>query len=150
MKKPVRGNAITATLLLLVVVASYMASYSVLDASGSSDPGPAAYPRIILVAIGICAILLYFIHDEREDSQPRSWKTIVLVLIAIAAYIALLGWIGYIAATVLFTLSMVLLAGERRILLVILYPIIFSLVLYFVFSNYLNIVLPEGLIEGLM
>ncbi|MDD7687646.1 MAG: tripartite tricarboxylate transporter TctB family protein [Actinomycetaceae bacterium] len=150
MKRPSRGNAIAAMLILLFVIAAYVSSFGVLDTSGSSDPGPAAYPRVVLLVIGVCALGMFFIHDDPDEIvPPRSIAMVVAVFSAIAIYIAIIGLLGYIAATALFTAVMVLLAGERRPIFIVLYSIIFSVVIYFVFSRYLGIVLPEGLVEGL-
>ncbi|MDD7464937.1 MAG: tripartite tricarboxylate transporter TctB family protein [Actinomycetaceae bacterium] len=160
MKRPSLGNAIAATLILVFVIAAYISSFNVLDTSGSSDPGPAAYPRVILAVIGICALGMYFIRDDDPDElgnaddadgedPPRSIKMVLAVFSAIAIYIGVIGLLGYIVATAAFTAVVVVLAGERKPLYIALYSIIFSVVIYFIFNQYLGIVLPEGLVEGL-
>lgn len=145
-------NGITATIILAVVVACFIASFQVMDTSGSSDPGPAAYPRLVLVVIGACAIGMFFEKDEQKGALFTRQQLISVgsVLLALAVYILLLPALGYILATSLFVGVLVVLAGERRALVVALYAIVFSLAMYFVFSEFLSIVLPRGIVEGIL
>lgn len=154
MKRPSTGNAIAGVCILVLVVASFFASFDVLDTSGTSDPGPAAYPRIILAMIAICSLTLFTNRDlETEDSKQNKHgniKTVLILLLLIAVYVFLLQYIGYIVSTALFICAALILAKEKRPLVIVFYAVAFSLIIYFVFSNYLNVVLPVGLVEELI
>lgn len=151
MKLQMRPNMIASVVILTIVIAAFVASFDVLDTSGSSDPGPAAYPRFVLVMIAICAALLFFVHDDEDgEVQPRNLKVVFTLLGLLALYIFLLPITGYILATILFVLCALWLAGERRPLVLGLYSILFAIVIYLVFSNYLNIVLPSGFVEEML
>lgn len=146
-----RQNVVIGVVSLAVIAALLFESTRIAVTQGSSDPGPAAYPQFILALLAVCAVGIILTPDDRTpDDQPRSWKVVALVLASIALYIVLLATIGYIVSTVIFVLIMGLLAGERRWWLLAVYSLGIALILYFVFSNYLSISLPMGLLEELI
>lgn len=144
-----KKNIIVGTVFLAFVAICFMASLSISNPSTSSDPGPAAYPQFVLVLLALCAVGVILTPDDKTpDSQPRDWRYVVAVFGTILGYVILLSTVGYILATLLFVSTMLLLAGERRVPVIAIYSVVLPLALFYVFSEYLSIALPSGLIEG--
>lgn len=62
----------------------------------------------------------------------------------IIVYLFLMGKIGYIASTVLFMVaSLIYLKLKNRIVLAVL-SVVLTIILYFVFTNFLTVILPRG------
>lgn len=81
--------------------------------------------------------------DEDLHGRGHVGKPVVAGAL-MAAYIFLLGPIGFIPATVLFTISFLILVGERRRWMLALFPVAASAVLILVFTQVLAIPLPRG------
>ena len=62
----------------------------------------------------------------------------------ITVYLFLMGKIGYIASTVVFMIaSLVYLKLKNKVVMVVL-SILMTIALYFVFTNFLAVILPRG------
>lgn len=83
-------------------------------------------------------------QDKQETKVVEQVKIIIPYCLMIIIYLVLMGKIGYIAATVVFMLvSLVYLKLENKILMIAL-SVVLTVVLYFVFTNYLTVILPRG------
>lgn len=83
--------------------------------------------------------------SPEEDLHRRGHvgKT-VLGAALLAAYIWLLAPIGFIPATVVFTIAFLLLVGERRWWMLIVFPVAASAFVILIFTQVLTIPLPRG------
>ena len=84
--------------------------------------------------------------DEDEDGRSRLHhigKTVAGAAL-LALYIWLLGPIGFIPATFLFTLAFLILAGERRWWMLTAFPVGTTVVVVLVFTQLLTVALPRG------
>ena len=71
-------------------------------------------------------------------------KIIVPYCLMIVVYLFLMNKIGYIASTVVFMLaSLIYLKLKNKVLMVIL-TVALTVVVYFVFTNFLTVILPRG------
>lgn len=71
-------------------------------------------------------------------------KIIVPYCLMITVYLFMMGKIGYIASTVLFMIaSLVYLKLKNKVVLIVL-SIVMTVILYFVFTNFLTVILPRG------
>ncbi len=146
-----RPNVWLGGATLAFVAGSLYESTRISVTGSSSDPGPAAYPQLILVAIGICGLVIMLARPEPVgEQQRRSWATVAGVLGGLVLYVFCLQFIGYIVSTIIFLVLMLILAGERRWGIGLLYAAGISFGLYFVFSTYLSVSLPIGLVEELL
>jgi len=89
--------------------------------------------------------LLKLKNDEVVESQAlEQAKTIVPYCLMIIAYIWLLNKLGYIISTVIFMIaSLVFLKLKNKVLMIVL-SVVVTLVLYYIFTNFLVVVLPKG------
>lgn len=118
--------------------------------SAGSDPGPASYPLFVAGLMLLCSVLLLL---GRGKPKPLTWgdmKRVVLVVASLFLYFALMSLIGFVLASIVFTLAALLLAGERRLLVLVLYSIGLSFAVYAVFSIFLGLPLPMGPVEVLL
>lgn len=83
-------------------------------------------------------------QEKQETKIVEQVKIIIPYCLMIIVYLVLMGKIGYIAATVVFMLvSLIYLKLENKILMIAL-SVVLTVVLYFVFTNYLTVILPRG------
>ena len=82
------------------------------------------------------------------------WGAFLFVIALSAAYIALLMPLGFIPTTVLFLLGMVLYFDPSemkvRVRNAVLYAVLFSVFLYLFFGKLLGVLLPAGILHGLL
>jgi len=123
--------------------------------------GPAFYPRllaVLLMALGI-ALLIKDIRNRRSVAVNNTNETYartplglsglglsITAFIGLLLYTYLLDKIGYLLVTPLMLLGLMVLMGERRWLMIILWAIGFSTGLYLLFRYGLRVILPEGLL----
>ncbi|MEY8338762.1 tripartite tricarboxylate transporter TctB family protein [Lachnospiraceae bacterium 62-35] len=109
------------------------------------------YPMILLVLSYIMAgvllirnVLIYKKSEIVQSQVKEQVKIIFPYAVIIVAYLALLGKIGYIFDTILFSIvSLVYLKLKSKIVMIIL-SLVMTLLLYFVFTRFLSVILPRG------
>lgn len=125
--------------------------------------GPARFPKLLLVSLVILAALLFLTTFWRRDSnnpavsrgqsvsvpEPGSKDKgkgikVISILVVLGGYIALISTIGYIISTLLATLTVMLIMGERKLTRLVVVPVATSLILYVAFANLLRVPLPKG------
>lgn len=109
------------------------------------------YPLVLLIISYIMTIYLLVSsmykmkkEDKQETQVVEQCKIIVPYCLMIAVYLFLMTKIGYILSTVSFMIaSLVYLKLKNKVLMVAL-SVIMTVVLYFVFTNFLTVILPRG------
>ena len=109
------------------------------------------YPVFLLVvsyAMTIYLLLKSVVKMKTEEQQKTEAaaqaKFIVPYCLMIAVYLFLMSKIGYIASTVVFMVaSLIYLRLKNKVVMVVL-SIIMTIVLYYVFTNFLTVILPRG------
>ena len=109
------------------------------------------YPVFLLVvsyAMTIYLLLKSVVKMKTEEQQKTEAaaqaKVIVPYCLMIAVYLFLMSKIGYIASTVVFMVaSLIYLRLKNKVVMVVL-SIIMTIVLYYVFTNFLTVILPRG------
>lgn len=83
-------------------------------------------------------------QDKQVTQVAEQAKIIVPYCLMIAAYLFLMGKIGYIVSTVVFMLaSLSYLKLQNKVAMAIL-SVAMTIVVYFVFTNFLTVILPRG------
>ena len=110
-----------------------------------------SYPLVLLIISYIMTIYLLVssvYKMKKEDNQPtqvvEQAKIIVPYCLMIAVYLFLMGKIGYIASTVVFMISSLLYLKLKNKILMIILSVVLTIILYFVFTNFLTVILPRG------
>ena len=120
-------------------------------ASGSPYDNAAAYPKAVAILIGILAAVQavtdLFRRSADSEAAAYTWSSLrrpALLLVVFAAYLFLLGLLGYHLSTPVMIIAIMLLCGMRGPLEIVSAGVIISIVLAFFFEFYLKIVLPGG------
>lgn len=145
-----KSGLILATVSLGVSLMAIIGALLTAAPSAGSDPGPASYPLLVAGLMLLCSVLLLL---ERSRPTPLTWgdmKRVVLVLASLLLYFVLLSLIGFVLASFVFTLAALLLADERRIVVLVLYSVGLPIAVYAVFSILLGLLLPMGPVEVLL
>jgi hypothetical protein len=127
--------------------------------------GPAFYPRIVLTVTALLSAILIFndVRAARSKAQPPAaaasaapapnYRLVLATFVLFGLYIALLPKIGFRISTGLFVLALQITLewprDSKRWLLVVAVAIATSLLCYFIFENYLSVLLPRGTWSGM-
>lgn len=109
------------------------------------------YPMALLIISYVMTIYLLVSSvvkmntQEKEKTQALDqMKIIVPYCLMIVIYLFLMNKIGYIASTIVFMIaSLVYLKLKNKVVMIVL-SVVMTIVLYFVFTNFLTVILPRG------
>ena len=118
---------------------------------------PRFFPTFsVLGVIVCCALLLVFDAKEhifshktaeaaatQEKKEEISYVRVVLVALLLLAWYILMPRIGFIISTIVIMCIMSYLLGCRNKIVLVAYPVLFTLTLYFAFVVLLHVSLPE-------
>ncbi|MDY4033205.1 MAG: tripartite tricarboxylate transporter TctB family protein [Pyramidobacter sp.] len=119
----------------------------------AADPlGPSGVPKILSLGFVILGIILMggtlFLSTntkkERENSSRQNFSLIFLLVIICFAYLVLLPYIGYLLATPLLILGVLIAIGGIPLKTVLSVSILGTIVLFIVFYSLLKVNLPLG------
>ena len=147
-----KGTLISTGLLLAFAAAGFVLSLSFPAPAQPIDPGPAAFPRLIVGGVAILALLQLLEPGKGEEPLPRGRQALKVggFLVLLLVYAAVLKPLGFIVSTVIFLVGALILAGVRLPHPLILTPVGLAVVLFYVFYELLRVSLPRGVIEGLL
>ncbi len=109
------------------------------------------YPLGLIIAATIMTVILLIrslikmkTDEEIESKALEQAKTIAPYCLMIIVYIWLLNKLGYIISTVLFMItSLIFLKFKNKVLMIVL-SVVITCLLYYIFTNFLVVVLPKG------
>ena len=109
------------------------------------------YPLVLLIISYVMTIWLLVTSvlkqkkEEKQETQVvEQVKIIVPYCLMITVYLVMMSKIGYIASTVLFMIaSLIYLKLKKKVVLAVL-SVLLTIILYFVFTNFLTVILPRG------
>ncbi|MDE7014658.1 MAG: tripartite tricarboxylate transporter TctB family protein [Kineothrix sp.] len=157
------GELIFLGILAIIGVIMFGMSFgfqtSLLDKSG----GPALYPRIVIVVLVIFLVVrcVMIIRSQEELKKKFHFLEILqgsrlIYLLLLLGYAVIIKPLGFVISSVIFAVIAVtflhkkqygtFITGKKA---AVLYPImILSIVaLYYVFTNYFNVLLPGGILD---
>lgn len=109
------------------------------------------YPLALLVVSYIMTIYLLVssvvkmkTQNKEETQVVDQVKIIVPYCLMITVYLVLMNKIGYIASTVVFMLASLFYLKLKNKVVMIVLSVVMTIVLYFVFTNFLTVILPRG------
>lgn len=130
---------------LMVIAAGYAWVTRGYEAGFFSDPvGPRVFPYLIGGLLGLSGLWLVIKPDPNPSWPPASqWLSFGLVLISLVGYAYLLVPLGFILATFLEMSLLSMLFGARW-WQALGSALLFSLAVYFLFTEALGVTLPTG------
>lgn len=146
---PMRNIGISIVIILLSVFLFYD-TFSI-EVAASEEIGPVLWPRILLVSLFIFGftLLVQSLYRLKKESAEKSgdrfdavkfWGFLILIIL----YIPALTYIGFIIATPIWIFMLAFTAGMRKVLPLILTPLIGTAVVTFLFPVLLRISMPRG------
>ncbi len=118
-------------------------------ASGGPYDNAAAYPRAVAIVIGILLVLVLVMGQEPAGEGDaltvRDLRRPALLLLIFAAYLFLLGTLGYHLATTPMLIAVMFLGGARSLVEIIGVSVGVAFGLAWFFEAFLKIVLPGGI-----
>ena len=153
-KKEMMGKKeiVIASVLIILSVTVYALTYQFPPQTVALPP--TAFPRFVSACLFILAVILLFqgiagVKKHSALQKPKIpfekvfWVRFGLMFLAAFAYTRLLPLLGYIIATLLFVMGIMLLFNERKWTWLILVPIATSISLYLLFRMVFHIPLPR-------
>lgn len=109
--------------------------------------GPVFFPRIILTIWLCLAVPMIFVvpltmRDTILESR-KYWPGIAFFL-TLGVYLWLMPRLGYLISTFLFSVALQFIAGERKIVSLLVWSVALSGLSWFCFEHLLEIILPSG------
>jgi putative tricarboxylic transport membrane protein len=149
--RPRRGNLIVFVLLLALAATIFAATTDLPAPGRPTDPGAAGYPRLLAVVIAALGVALLGQRTGGE-ALPRGRDALQVagIFALLVVYVNVLAFLGFILASLLFLLSALLLAGVRGVVSLIVIPPVFSILVYYLFYELFQVVLPRGPLESLI
>jgi hypothetical protein len=165
MSPAVRGDLAVA----VVTIAFALLALLFLVPVGVHDPGninvmalgPAFWPTIIsafLLVMGVLIVVQAWLRaralsSEDDVARPGAgfalWRW-VGSLVLLGAYFLALDWLGMVLASIIVLILFMLLGGERRPVLIVVLSLALPLLLFAFFRYVANVVIPLGVLEGLL
>jgi len=151
-----KDRLLSASLVLFIII-FFIESGNIPEKAASQTFGSAFYPRILLAILGFLTILLIvksFILKRSEgkketSSEHTSYKAYIYVVslfVITGIYIYLIGLVGFLVSTFIYLIaSQIILIGLKRkkhLVISITSSLVIAFSVYFIFENYLNILLP--------
>lgn len=162
-KEYFKKNIVTWILLIGMIVLYFCIPSQIAENMvAKSAISPRFFPTFSVVAVMIaCALVLIFDAVERvrnrgkvevaqapaedESKEELSYIRVVQVAVLLLAWYIFMPMIGFIISTIVVMCIMSFLLGCRNRIVLIAFPVIFTLVLYFCFVELLHVSLPEVL-----
>ncbi len=143
MKKCTSDIVISTVLLLFLITLTVQ--------MGAIPKDSVRYPSILLglsyIMVVIQLVRNVLVYKKSETIQTEIKEQVKIIFpyaVLIVAYLALLGKIGYIFDTILFSIvSLVYLKLKNKVVMIAL-SLVMTLLLYFVFTRFLSVILPRG------
>lgn len=156
MRKNSKADIVAAICLLLV---SFLVFWISKDfPSSKTGIGVSTFPKLLaglLIIFSIVIIIQAIKNSSFSKKEPtfkefkKGHKLIVAVIIILIIYIQMLEVLGFILSSFLLLITLMFIFGERRKIILLLVPLLFSVILYLVFSKMAMVFLPEGIIENI-
>lgn len=115
-----------------------------------------AFPRILASIIFLLsgALIISALRNVKKrppclEGFTKGPKLIVIVIGLLIGYILLLKHGGFILTSILLMVTLLLVFGERRKLILTLVPICFVITLYIIFQKFAMVPLPKGILKGI-
>lgn len=144
------GDRIWGIVILIFGGAYLMEGIRIPPAAFGDPLGPRIFPTILGISMAACGAYL-LIKPEPRGAQPilvrRSFIQVLILCALLILYAIGLPWLGYLLATFLLVWVAARIMGERSFIRGLVISAAFSAGVYFLFTKFLTIPLPRGLLK---
>lgn len=122
-----------------------------LEAPFAYEPvGPKAFPLLLALVIALCGLRLVFKGGNDVEANPEGANLRIITMVAcLAAYAFFFQWLGFVVATALMGIIIGRLFGGSW-LKVITGSVLMAIGLFLLFDKGMDVVLPTGILGGLL
>lgn len=122
-----------------------------LEAPFAYEPvGPKAFPLLVALIIALCGLRLVVKGGNPADPNPPGANARIGIMVGlVAGYAFLFQWLGFVIATAAMTILVGRLFGGTWLKSAI-GGVVMSVGFFFLFDRVLDVVLPTGLLGGLL
>tara|TARA_B100000315_G_scaffold260594_1_gene323284 strand:+ start:5402 stop:5875 length:474 start_codon:yes stop_codon:yes gene_type:complete len=149
-------NLIAAIILLLLCAGYAYLTANLPTRAIENTTQPSFFPWVVTVCMAVLSLallaqgLLPLVSQQAPKAFDVPAKRLIYGLILSVAYFILLPTLGFLAANIPFFAGLMYLYGERRPLLIAAGSILISLVIFYLFREGFQILLPSGILQGVM
>lgn len=131
------------TLLFFLMSFDFRVNKMMRDAGTTASTIPNTWAAL-MVPVAIMVFVNIFSATNKPDEPFEKWQLALGIGIAALASVFLFDVIGYYLSSVLFLLLMMFLMRERRVLVLVLVPVVWCIFVFLVFDKLLYMGLPTG------
>ncbi|HXF82571.1 MAG TPA: tripartite tricarboxylate transporter TctB family protein [bacterium] len=146
-----RADLITGLALLAFTALYAQQSFLIRRGFASDRLGPAAFPRLLALTLGVLAVLLVVraLAGRSDPSRPPAIRggPFAAVLGLLVAYALLMPRVGFLLATPILLGGVIYALGLRAWLTLVGTALGITAVLYIVFARALHVLLPMGVLR---
>ncbi|WP_047382210.1 tripartite tricarboxylate transporter TctB family protein [Cetobacterium sp. ZWU0022] len=110
--------------------------------------GAGFFPKVVCIVLGILSLIM-FIRSFKSNANYKFCKdnknTFVVMGLCII-YLFLMQRIGYLLSTIIFSLGVINVLDRKKIIINIMFSVIFTIGIYYLFSKVFNVSLPTGIL----
>ncbi|MEH7223459.1 tripartite tricarboxylate transporter TctB family protein [Bacillus sp. JJ1566] len=154
-KNIISGSVVLAFAIIFTIMAFRLPP----SPSGSVVIGPSVFPGAIGILLILTSIILIIsglvelrqnkskivkVKGEQEEGEQQDKKKVILISLILFGYVVLFVPLGYVISTVLFILGLSMYLDRKHWIRNIIYSLVFSITVYFVFDRLLSVYLPLG------
>jgi len=152
-KKDYLRNSNIQDAVLFFMLAAALMVYSLINHYSTAKLewklSPYLFPVLIAVFIGALSFSLFSdgIRQIKSGEKSRKkaaihWKDVLFTIGVSVAYFGTMRFLKFIPSTILFLVALFLHLGERRIWLIAIISVLFSVSIYIIFGVMLHVMLP--------
>jgi len=152
-----RMRNLIASLFLLLFCAGYAyLTANLATRAIENTTQPSFFPWVItacLTILSLCLLVQAFIPNFSQMVPKSSGippKRLILALLLSITYLPLLPFLGFIGANILLFSGLMYLYGERNPIKNIIFSVLVSVVIFYLFREVFQIRLPAGILEGIL
>lgn len=141
------------SIILLLLAAGYLYLSYQLPSFAYTNVDSDVLPKALGWLLAVLSIALFFAKDSeteeqraRRDIPLKDLGMIATVFLLILGYILLFELLGFILVTFLFIFSSSLILGYKKHITNGIVSVLFPVILYFAFTEFLQISLPQGIL----
>lgn len=89
-------------------------------------------------------------QSEDDETSAKLNKRILLFMVSTLVYLAVMSYLGFIISTIIYMPFLMWVLGTKSKKVLVVLPIAFTILLFFLFNNLLGIPLPQGFLQGVL
>ena len=135
-------------LLLVSLIGYYLARGFESGFMIDNGLGAGFFPKLVCLILGVLSVLMFIksFKDKNIYKFSKDNKNTFIIIGLCVVYLFLMEKIGYLLATIIFSISVIMTLDRKNIITSIIFSIVFPIGIYYLFSKVFNVSLPTGIL----